>query len=157
MITLLQHYSGTEILIFAVLLGLAIKSLVTFFDWAYARLKQVFNKETDQLSKEEELEQRLSHGSAIMHSLQQQQQETDQILKQLTEKINLLISSDRDDIRSAITRSHHYYCYDKGWIDDFSLDCLERRFRHYEDEGGNSFIQGFMNDLRKLPKQKPDK
>lgn len=154
MLNLLEHYSGTQILIFVVLLGLAIKSVVTFFDWAYVRLKQVFNKETNQLTKEEELEQRLSHGSEIMHSLQQQQKETDQILKELTQKINLLIDSDRDDIRSYITREHHYFCYTKGWIDDFSLDCLERRFQHYAQEGGNSFIQGFMNDLRKLPKQK---
>ena len=154
MLNLLEHYSGTQILIFVVLLGLAIKSVVTFFDWAYVRLKQVFNKETNQLTKEEELEQRLSHGSEIMHSLQQQQKETDQILKELTQKINLLINSDRDDIRSYITREHHYFCYTKGWIDDFSLDCLERRFQHYAQEGGNSFIQGFMNDLRKLPKQK---
>lgn len=154
MLNLLEHYSGTQILIFVVLLGLAIKSVVTFFDWAYVRLKQVFNKETNQLTKEEELEQRLSHGSEIMHSLQQQQKETDQILKNLTQKINLLIDSDRDDIRSYITREHHYFCYTKGWIDDFSLDCLERRFQHYAQEGGNSFIQGFMNDLRKLPKQK---
>lgn len=154
MLNLLEHYSGTQILIFVVLLGLAIKSVVTFFDWAYARLKQIFNKETNQLTKEEELEQRLSHGSNIMKSLQQQQKETDQILKNLTQKINLLIDSDRDDIRSYITREHHYFCYTKGWIDDFSLDCLEKRFQHYAQEGGNSFIQGFMNDLRKLPKQK---
>ena len=42
-----------------------------------------------------------------------------------------------------------------GWIDDFSLDCLERRYQHYADEGGNSFIEGFMEELRALPKQDP--
>lgn len=67
----------------------------------------------------------------------------------------MLIDSDKDDIKSYITREHHYFCYQVGWIDDFSLDCLERRYQHYEDEGGNSFIAGFMNELRTLPKQPP--
>lgn len=152
--TLLESYSPTEILIFVILLGLAIKSAVTFFDWAYARLKQIFDKETNLHTKEQELQHRLAKGSQIMNSLKIQQQKTDEILRDLTQKINLLIDSDRDDIRSYITREHHYFCYTKGWIDDFSLDCLEKRFQHYAQEGGNSFIQGFMNDLRKLPKQK---
>ena len=50
--TLLESYSPTEILIFVILLGLAIKSAVTFFDWAYARLKQIFDKETNLHTKE---------------------------------------------------------------------------------------------------------
>lgn len=57
----------------------------------------------------------------------------------------MLIDSDRDDIKSYITREHHYFCYQKGWIDDFSLDCCERRYKHYSDEGGNSFIGQFMD------------
>lgn len=67
----------------------------------------------------------------------------------------MLIDSDKDDIKSYITREHHYFCYQIGWIDDFSLDCLEKRYRHYADEGGNSFIEGFMDELRALPKQAP--
>ena len=77
------------------------------------------------------------------------------ILNDLSAKIDMLIDSDKDDIKSYITREHHYFCYQVGWIDDFSLDCLERRYEHYADEGGNSFIEGFMNELRALPKQSP--
>ena len=75
------------------------------------------------------------------------------MLNNLSQKIDILIQSDRDDIRSYITREHHYFCYQKGWIDDFSLDCIEKQYMHYVDEGGNSFIEGFMEELRALPKQ----
>ena len=90
-----------------------------------------------------------------MNALQTNQKETDAILKDLSTKIDMLIDSDKDDIKSYITREHHYFCYQRGWIDDFSLDCIERRYQHYTDEGGNSFIEGFMTELRALPKQQP--
>ena len=90
-----------------------------------------------------------------MNALQVNQKETDAILKDLSTKIDMLIDSDKDDIKSYITREHHYFCYKLGYIDDFSLDCIEKRFKHYSDEGGNSFIENFMKDLRALPIQSP--
>lgn len=90
-----------------------------------------------------------------MSELKNSQQTTDEILKNLSAKIDLLIDSDKDDIKSYITREHHYFCYKLGYIDDFSLDCIEKRFKHYSDEGGNSFIENFMKDLRALPIQSP--
>jgi hypothetical protein len=67
----------------------------------------------------------------------------------------MLIESDKDDIKSFITKEHHYYVEQKKWIDKFSLDCIEKRYKHYKDEGGNSFIEDLMGELRKLPKQPP--
>ena len=155
MVALLQHYSLSDILMFTVFLALAVKSLISFFDWADNRFKKVFNKEHSKINEKEELERRLQHGSQVMTTLKANQEITDKILKDLSAKIDMLIDSDKDDIKSYITREHHYFCYQIGWIDDFSLDCLERRYQHYADEGGNSFIEGFMNELRALPKQVP--
>ena len=76
-------------------------------------------------------------------------------MEDLIKKIDMLIQSDKDDIKSFITREHHYFCYRVGWIDDFSLDCIEKRYKHYTDEGGNTFIGGFMEELRALPKSDP--
>ena len=44
------------------------------------------------------------------------------------------------------------FCYEKRQIDDYSLDCLEKRYTHYVEEGGNSFIHDLMEDIRALPK-----
>ena len=155
MIELLQHYSLSEILIFTIFLVLALKSFITFLDWAYERIKKVFNYEHAKLNSKEELKQKLQKQNQTIAILKNNQQTTDKILQNLSAKIDMLIDSDKDDIKSYITREHHYFCYQVGWIDDFSLDCLERRYQHYEDEGGNSFIAGFMNELRALPKQPP--
>ena len=140
---------------FTIFLALAVKSLISFFDWAYSSIKKVFNKEYSQINEKEELERRLQHGSEMMTALKNNQDMTDKVLNDLSAKIDMLIDSDKDDIKSYITREHHYFCYQKEWIDDFSLDCIERRYQHYTDEGGNSFIEGFMNELRALPKQPP--
>lgn len=91
--------------------------------------------------------------SVAIAELKEQQKNTDNYLQTMSKKIDLLINSDKDDIKSYITKQHHRFCYQVKQIDDFSLDCLEKRYKHYADEGGNSFIAGFMEDLRKLPKQ----
>ena len=73
----------------------------------------------------------------------------------LTGKIDLLVESDKDDIKAYITREYHYFCEQKGWIDDYSMDCIERRYDHYVEEHGNSFIGGMMEKLRALPRTAP--
>ena len=70
--------------------------------------------------------------------------------------LDMLIDSDRDDIKSFITMQHHHFVYEKKWIDDYSMDCLEKRYQHYEDEGGNSYVEHLMIELRSLPKKKLD-
>lgn len=107
------------------------------------------------MSEKEKMNQRIEDGEKFMSQLREHQKHNDEILKNLSKKIDTLVESDRDDIKAYITKEHHKFCYDKGWIDDFSLDCLEKRFKHYADEGGNSFICGFMQELRTLPKRPP--
>lgn len=90
-----------------------------------------------------------------MSTLEKNQKATDEILDKLSTKIDMLIDSDKDAIKSFITEKHHHYCYKVGYIDDFSLDCIEKRFKHYSDQGGNSFIENFMKELRALPIRQP--
>lgn len=155
MMDLLQHYSLSDIVFFIVFLSVAVKGFITFFDWARNRLRQAFDVEHQHLSEKERLEKRLQDNNYMIKILQESQQKSDELLKDLSDKINMLIESDKDDIKAFITEKHHYYCYQKKWIDDFSLECLEKRYKHYEEEGGNSFIGGFMQQLRNLPKQPP--
>lgn len=152
MLELLKQYSLSDILIFIIIFALAIKSTVTFFDWAIERFQKIFNKQHTELNEKEQLERRLDHGSQIMNQLQTNQRVIEKTLEDLSNKINMLIESDKDDIKSFITREHHRFCYQVGWIDDFSLDCIEKRYKHYTDEGGNTFIPGLMEELRALPK-----
>lgn len=152
MIELLATYSLTEILTFIITFALAIKGFVTFWDWAIDRIRKIFKKETQKDKEKQLLEERLLRGDIKMKELTQQQEKTKQQLESINNKIDLLILSDRDDIKSYITREHHFFVYNKKWIDDYSLDCIERRFKHYQEEDGNSFVEDLMNEIRELPK-----
>lgn len=144
MIELLQNFSIQQILFFIVLLALAIRGCVSFIDWISGRTKQAVHKadEPEQLRKD-------------IESQSKEINELKTLINTLTDKVNMLINSDKDSIKAYITKEHHEFVYNKGWIDDYSLNCIEQRYTHYTDEGGNSFIANLMDELRKLPKELP--
>jgi len=139
MLELLAAYSVEEILVFIVMLAVAIKGVVSFIDWANKRLKEHFGQANDDDKR--------------LNDLTTRQDNMEKHLDKIDEKLDLLIASDKDDIKSFIVREHHYFCYQKKWIDDYSLDCLEKRYTHYEKENGNSFVLNLMNEVRALPKK----
>ena len=145
MLDLLKSYSLQDIIIFIVLLALAIKGCISFFDW----MKERVNKAVMHSDMPNQLKSNIQN-----HSKQIAQIKTD--ITEIKDLINLLIESDKDAIKAFITRQHHYFVYQKGWVDDYSLNCVEQRYNHYKDQGGNSFITTLMTDLRQLPKQPPE-
>ena len=144
MLELLQNFSVEEILIFIVILALAIKGIVDFVDWAKKKVRKGFKAEHLKSNQSAQLDARLNGYDEKIEGLNEKIGALAEQIDYLIENTETLIDSNRDAIKSYITKEHHKFCYDKGWIDDFSLDCLEKRFKHYADEGGNSFICGFM-------------
>lgn len=139
---LFKQYSVFHIIQFVAVLALAIKGGISFLEWAFPRLRQLIKK----TEEPKELKYDIKENAEAI-------KEVKDCIHILTDKIDTLIASDKDDIKAFITRQHHYFVYSKGWIDDYSLDCIEKRYGHYIDEGGNSFIKGLMLELRKLPKK----
>lgn len=137
MLDLLKNYSLTDIAIFIVMLSFAIKGAVDFYDWAKNRL----NKTTDKKYTDKEMQKK------VLDTLESHSTQIDKMSK----AINILITSDKDDIKAWITQQHHYFCYKLGYIDDYNLQCIEARYVHYKEEDGNTFIDGFMKDIRNLP------
>ena len=152
---LLKAYSLQDILIFMVLLAIAIKGAISFFDWAKERLGRVYKKEYAETKTQEDLDAKLQQESVAIQKLEKNQAKMMTAMEELSNKIDALIDSDKDDIKSFLVKEHHYFCYQRGWIDDYSLDCCEKRYKHYVQEGGNSFIEDMMNEIRDLPKQPP--
>ena len=58
----------------------------------------------------------------------------------------------QENSRSYIIDKHHYFCYEVKAIDDLNLQSLERRYLYYKAAGGNSYIDGLMEEIRDLPK-----
>lgn len=137
MLDLFKNYSLTDISIFVVMLSLAIKGIVDFYDWAKNRIQHPL----DVRYNNKEMQKK------VLETLESHNAEIDKMSK----AINILIESDKDDIKAWITQQHHYFCYELGYIDDYNLQCIEARYIHYKEEDGNTFIDGFMKDIRNLP------
>lgn len=171
---LLAKYSVSEIILFIFSLAAALKGFFTLWDYFYDRLKKHFTKAVEEQEQDENITTQLANISEqmkeirnghkddkaeildqikninIQHSLDRQE-----LIKKIDETkttISVLLASDKDDIKSWITEKHHYFCYEKKVIDDYSLDCIEKRYKHYLDEGGNSYVATLMNEIRALPK-----
>lgn len=145
MVNLLHQFSIQTIMMFIVLLALAIKGCISFFDWVADRTRKAVHKSEipDQLQK------RLEKNTMELEELKQS-------INTLTKLTEMLIQSDKDAIKSFITKQHHFYVYNQGWIDDYNLQCIESRYGHYKEEGGNTFIDGLMGEIRELPKKEPN-
>lgn len=157
MTELLKDYTFGEIVSFVVTFAIATKGFVTFWDWAVDRFKKMINKQSQKEKDKEAVEEKIERNAQQIADVAKKQEETKQDINTLTQNINLLIQSDKDSIKAYITKEHHYYCYKQKWIDDYTLDCIEKRYGHYKKEGGNSFIGDLMEELRDLPKQPPQK
>lgn len=143
-INLFSKYSFIDILTVVIMLGLSIKGIISFLQQIKHYTKKIVYKSDESDKIKENLKQQELEIKDLKSSIQQ-----------INKLIRLLIESDKDDIKAFITRQHHYFVYQKGWIDDYSLDCIEQRYSHYENQGGNSFIASLMKELRALPKQPP--
>lgn len=153
LVELLQKMPITAVITVIIVLAAALKSVVEFFKWFNEFLRGIMAKENRGKELKDEVDKQFQENEERIVALEESNAQTMQRISDMSGKIDLLIDSDKDDIKSFITRQHHYFCYQLGWIDDYSLECCERRFKHYKDEGGNSFIEGFMLELRALPKQ----
>ena len=144
MLELFKTYSIDEIVMFILLLALAIKGIVDLYDWFKKRFREPIEEEMTHEEQKQEIIDRLNtHEGNIL--------ECKECLNKILDTINILVDSDKDDIKSWITEKHHYFCYELKYIDDYSLQCVEARYKHYKDEKGNSFIDKFMEDIRALP------
>lgn len=153
MIDLLQNYSITQIIIIIILVAFAAKEIIQFIQWVGNFINGSYEKKNKNTKIHKQLDEHLTKHDNDIKGLLEGQKNIHEQLDSLTSKLNLLINSDRDDIKAYITEKHHFFCYEQRWIDDYSLDCLEKRFSHYEEEGGNSFIRSLMEELRELPKE----
>ena len=139
MLELLGTYSLTQIVTFIILLAIAVKEGITLVIWFKDFFKKKFNNDMKNTVATKERNEQICKIKEDMQTLIDSQEK---ILKEI-------------DIKSWITEKHHFYCFEKKWIDDYSMDCIEKRYGHYKDEGGNSFIEELINELRSLPKIPP--
>lgn len=155
MLELLGTYSLAQIVTFIILLAIAVKEGITLVIWFKDFFKKKFNDDMKNTVATKERNEQICKIKEDMQTLIDSQEKIFKEIESFKQQLEMIIESDKDDIKSWITEKHHFYCFEKKWIDDYSMDCIEKRYGHYKDEGGNSFIEELINELRSLPKIPP--
>lgn len=180
LITLLSQFSIEGIIITLIMFLAAVKVVGELLNWCYEKIKQHFNWKTQEDNRHSELmenfnelkvrnkqneEENLRRDKLIekiSNQLDEQDRKTADMVKTLTAQTNELTNlkdrvqtlTDRvqDSTKAYIIDKHHHFVYQVKAIDDMSLQELERRFVYYKAAGGNTFIDGLMEEVRDLPK-----
>ena len=149
MIELLSTYSSGEIIVFVFMLLIALKEILELFKYFNNILKKQYKKSSAQ---NEQMQEVLTEIKEIKKDIGELKKEFDKNDR----KLETLIESDKDSIKAFIVEKHHTHVGRLKWIDDYTMDVLEKRYVHYKDEGGNSYAAHLMADLRELPKNPPE-
>lgn len=144
-IQLFDKFSVAEIVLFIILLAGSIRLVVEFKDWTTNKLNRVFARRI----VDKELKQRVK-------ALAKNEDDIYEHLSNLDAKVEMLMASDRDRLRAWLVEKHHFYCYEQKEIDVYTLDVMERMYKRYKDEGGNTYVDKLMEEVRALPIQEKD-
>lgn len=125
-------------LIYTILLLIAVKEGLSLFRFFQGEGTNYFNSR----KKKEE--------SAI--TLEEVVKKLDEIDK----KVVMLMESDKDDIKSWLVEKYQYYLeHPNKPIDAHQMEAIEKRYAHYQDEGGNGYIKdSIMPALRQIHKER---
>jgi len=178
--TLLSNFSVEGIILIIVLFAVAIKFLGELFEYLYNKIKKYFDikdakeerheevmnslhiLQEDMKEQKERSEKRQKQVDSIDNKLDQHyqdfidlksriQNQTNEITN-LNTRIKTLTERTQDSTRAYLIDKHHHFCYQIKAIDDMSLQDMERRFMYYKAAGGDTFIDGLMDQVRALPR-----
>ena len=152
MATLLSQYTIPQIILFIIAIVFIIKGGQDTFDWFKNKYKQKFNKDYDAKTKEVRLEEFYEMAGEQHKEVMVEIEKVSNSVNNLSKRIDKLTESDMHDIKQFIVREYHYFVEQKKWIDDYSLDTILLRYADYKQEGGNSYIEMLIDEIKKLPK-----
>ena len=140
-----------------IVLCLAIPALIKGIMWicktikaANVRRKELRNEGAQELMEEQEIEERFEAGEDRIADLEKEEAKLTQILKNQQKQIDLLIRSDELDIKAWLKQQHEHWMH-IGAIDSESLSLVIDRYEIYAEEGGNSWAERLVNDIKSLP------
>ena len=149
---LLSQYSIETLVILVALLGFSIKAMSELWEWFYNKFKEHFSFRTQRDQDHQQLIEQIKELSNGIKTTQEEIQILKNNMVQFSDQMKITTERLQENSRNYIIDKHHYFCYQVKAIDDLSLQSLERRFLYYKAAGGNSFIDGLMEEIRELPR-----
>ena len=139
------------------ILCLAIPALIKGITWIINTISAA-KKRRGELRQEgaqderaaQQVEERFHAGEERIAELEREDKKIESILEKQQQQIDLLIRSDELDIK-AWTKQQHEHWMHIGAIDSESLSLVIDRYEIYAEEGGNSWAERMVNDIKSLP------
>ena len=156
-IELLTTFSPIAIVVCCLMVLIAIKGTIEYKHWLDTENEKRFQERKTREERAEKILEVLDTHNQEIADINCTLQKIDKAMEKLSTDIDLLSESDKDDIKAFITREYHYFIEQKGWIDDYSMDCIEKRYTHYVQYHGNTFVEELMEGLRALPRRYEDR
>lgn len=150
--TLLSQYSIENIILVVTMLGVAIKFVGDLIEYFYNKLRKYFNYQNEKDKTHSEITDGLSDLKNEISDLRRDFCDVKKELEGLKAKSELTTDRLQENTKCYIMDRHHYFCYEVKAIDDLNLQSLERRYLYYKSSGGDTYIDGLMEELRSLPR-----
>ena len=149
---LLEQCTIPQIIAFIIGLVAMIKGAWDTIEYFKDKYRRKFNKDYDVKIKETKLENFYNKTQQRHEEVMAKIDKVSDSVDTLSKRIDKLTESDMHDIKQFIVKEYHYFTEQKGQIDDYSLDTILLRYADYKNEGGNSYIETLIDELKKLPK-----
>ena len=157
MIELLTTFSPMTIVLCCIMIFLALRGIIEYRNWIKTVTDEAYEKRKKQEERDQRVEKMVADYNKELINISQAIEYIKKSLTKLDSQVDNLTKSDKDDIKAYITHQYHYFVDSKGWIDDYSMDCIEKRYDMYKTYKGNTFIDDLMEQLRALPRNYDDR
>ena len=149
---LFTHLSTEEIIVLVIVMVLVVKTVWSAVEWIWNKIKEKLDITTKQEEWKNDVIENLQNLNKKIDKLEIQNKKTHDEQEKLNSSLALVQERLQENTRSYLIDSHHKFCYQIKSIDDLNLQSLERRYLYYKTAGGNSFIDGLMEEIRALPR-----
>lgn len=161
-----MSFSLTEVVTILLCSIIAIQFLWSIVEWFGGKFRGIFKLQSAKEKAEQDFKDKIVNMAKKIDDKEIQFTDAILTIKTMIEELKMKIGDlekkekltqerIQQDARVYIIDQHKIYT-ELGWIDTHALENLEIRYMYYKAAGGNSFVDGLMLDLRKLP-MKPSK
>lgn len=130
MIELLTTFSPMTIVLCCIMIFLALRGIVEYRNWIRTISDEAYAKRKNQEERDKHVEKMVQETNTELKNIHQAIEYIKTSLTKLDSQVETLTESDKDDIKAYITNQYHHFVDGKGWIDDYSMDCIEKRYTH---------------------------
>ena len=149
---LFTHLSAEEVIVLIIVMILAVKAVWSAAEWIWKKIRSQLDISNDKDKWEKNITDSLNSLDKKIDNLELQNQKTHEEQEKINDTLKLVQERLQENTRSFLIDAHHKFCYQIKSIDDMNLQSIERRYLFYKTAGGNSFIDGLMEEIRALPR-----